>query len=701
MVSMFVVLMSLSCASAASTVYVNTTGNDTTGNGSAENPFLTIQKGVDNVTNGDTIIIAHGQYNGTGNTNLTINKNMIIIGERQADTVINGTDTSWIFLIQNGFNVTIQNLTLTNGNSSGIGGAINNQGNCVITNCNFKNNYADAFGGAIVNGGVLNLENSIFSDNNARTDGGALENYGNITAKNCIFHNNTVSRFGGAIDNWHGYFTAENCDFTANNASSGGAIYNLQMKLNVSYCNFIGNNATYGGAISNDYGNVSAHFNRFYNNTATNGTAIYYSDPINVGLFNATDNWWGSNNPLWENLINSTNGTLDTSTWLYMTINATPNRINDTLTSLITVSFNNRFDGTTVTPFDSTEGHIPDGTPVDFSLINAYFWPYGSLNESDVGTVNGTASVLFTASYAGVQYINASTDDQNVTTNVTIDPAAYLRISKEFRDAPWGSVITSAYYNQKIYALVKVRNNGPDAASFSVLDVLSGLNWTGNYYVLSAVGSYIPTPDSWVPNDSYNSFNGTHWTVPSLGTFIGSERWLAIECIVKAVGVNAVSNQAQTINQTAYAYNGFASYKANLTTVPTPTKTFTLSVKNTGTGRIKAVYYVTVYRPDNAAPIFKKYLFYLNPGKSTSFNIGTYALGTAISTDEFVYNYAYSRKTVSLVNTWTATGLAPYVQNFLVANVPASVSKGTIARKRFWINQASLGVQIVVPPKLM
>jgi outer membrane protein assembly factor BamB len=145
--------------------------------------------------------------------------------------------------------------------------------------------------------------------------------------------------------------------------------------------------------------------------------------------------------------------------------------------------------------------------------------------------------------------------------------------------------------------------------------------------------------------------------------------------------------------------NQYANSTANIHAIGE--KIFTLTVKNTGTGRIRAVYYVTVYRPGIVAPILKKYSFYLNAGQSTNFNVGTYAVGTSVSTDEYVYNVASSKRKVSLVNTWTATGLTPYVQYFAAANVPVSSSKGVIAKYRFWINRNALGVLIVRPPSLL
>ncbi|BDZ68722.1 beta strand repeat-containing protein [Methanobacterium ferruginis] len=440
-----------------------------------------------------------------------------------------------------------------------------------ITNCTFTNNTASS-GGAISNNCTVN-GTAISEEGNAT----ALSN-GNInsTITGCTLANNTAT-YGGAISDYCD-MDLEATSTNANTSVNGNCTINNTIIDNT----LINNTATYGGGLSAAYSyniqqlihsgsatinhelNLTSevHFNRIIGNTAALGSAIFgfYSSTAN-----ATYNWWGSN----DNPASQISGYVNYSPWLFMIINATPDTINNTQTSTITVSFNNySSDGSSSSPLDPNLGHIPNGVPVTFSLIGDIL---GSLDEPlAVTTTTGTASILFTASNVGIQQINATTDNQNVTATVTINPASYVDITKEFRDLPWGEVITTAYYNDKIYAIVKVHNSGPDnTTSINVLDLLDGLTWTGNYYVYRTVGSYPNTESAWVLNDLEHPFNGTNWDVGSLSTMIGSERWLAIEVMVNQTGT--VSNYAETVNQSSYAYQGYDNYTAYLTANVDPT----------------------------------------------------------------------------------------------------------------------------------
>lgn len=852
-------------------------GLDTNDGYSWNTAKLTIQNATGTVSSNGVVTIADGVYSGTGNTNITINQNMTIQGLSQTGTVIDGSGTNWIFNITSGVNVTFCNLTFTNATAY-RGGAIYNHGDTTVKDCTFTKNTATnpdmlgGSGGAICNfadeGNVTStVTNCIFNFNNGYR-GSAIMNYcvnddyvistitnciftnntagfsGTVyniadtgyvinTVNNCTFTNNTATGNGGAIANFCRYSgsinaTVTNSTFNSNHASAGGVIaiwlYDGVVNFTATSSTFTNNTAQIGGVVycpkwNGGSINSTFHFNRFVGNTASAGSAIYRD----YGSVNATLNWWGSNADPSGQIV----GLVDYSPWLFMTINATPETINNTQTSLITVSLNNySSDGSSSSPLDPNLGHIPDGVPVTFSLIDG---PLGTLG-SQTGFINGTASIIFTANAAGVQHVNATIDNENRTVTITINPighvnitktadnstpnywdgvtftitagnegpddvegleitdilpngltlisadthgfgsynsgiwnigklangttailtlfvnatstgtftnwanvtaqttydlkpwsqdntiitvpsaadiavekafydydgdyeiasgnywdiistrilvtnngpdtatnvvisdilgsglsfvdewwvkwdindwywnlndasfdpatmtwtipslpagqtaaldimtnltstgtlhnyaelvssetydwnhtnnndtayltvpeASYLSIYKEFRDLPWGNVITTAYYNDVIYAIVQVKNQGPDTTSVSILDTMTGIVWTGNYYVLSNVGSILPTPGSWVLNDTVNTFNGTNWNIPFLNTFIGSEKWVAIEGIINQTGINTASNHAETVDQNTYPYKGYANYTANLTTLAAPT----------------------------------------------------------------------------------------------------------------------------------
>ncbi|BDZ68671.1 hypothetical protein GCM10025860_21190 [Methanobacterium ferruginis] len=669
--------------------YVATTGSDSN-NGSSTNPFLTLEKAITEVRTGGRIHIANGEYTGTLNRGLTINKNITIFQDTwitgtETSAIINADDTNLIFVINTGVTVTLQNLTLTHGSF--------------------------VFGGAILNQGILNILNCTFSDNTAWLFGGAIYSDGNLTISNSIFTGNSVPESdpgyaGGAICNMAD-MNITNCTFTQNSAGTGGAIlsqnYLSDFLVTVRDSVFTENYASYyGGAFyiyDGDYTNNIIHFNRIVGNTAQEGNAIY----IAYGSVNATLNWWGSNtDPSTINnlLVMETGCDVLSDPWLVLRSSADPESIYNGQIS--TVTANLLYDSGVLTDPDHPDlyyhnpvnGHVPDGIPVTFSLIDG---PLGTL-ASQTSFVNGAASIIFTATAVGVQHVNATIDDENATATINIAPcghvsitktvdnstpnygdsitftitahnqgpndiigleitdqlpegfdifpaivtfvssqasqgsynettgvwnigtllngadailnitcnitatgtctnwanvtaqtthdilawskddatitvpaAAYLTIYKEFRDLPWGDVISTACYNDVIYAIVMVQNQGPDSTSVSVLDLFNGINWTGNYYVLSNLGSILPTPDSWELNDPVNTFNGTHWNIPFLNTFIGCVKVLAIEGIVSQTGTDAVSNYAETIDQSTYAYQGYDSYTAYLTTSVAPT----------------------------------------------------------------------------------------------------------------------------------
>jgi predicted outer membrane repeat protein len=250
-------------------IYVNSSSGNDAYNGlnstwisGLNGPKATIKNATGTVTTNGTVYISRGTYN---ESNIQINTNMKIMGENQANTIINGKQSgNNIFTIATGVNLTIINLTLTNATS----------------------NY-----GAIFNNGTLTVDKSTFTNNNATNQGGAIFNNDgcNLTVNNSTFIKNTASSDGGAIGNF-GTLTVDNSTFTGNTATYGGAIISGGI-LTVNNSTFINNTASYyAGAIFN-YGTGVVNFNRIIGNSAPHGSAIY-----NLGkTLDARYNWWGSN----------------------------------------------------------------------------------------------------------------------------------------------------------------------------------------------------------------------------------------------------------------------------------------------------------------------------------------------------------------------------------------------------------------------
>ncbi|HOI41203.1 MAG TPA: DUF11 domain-containing protein [Methanobacterium sp.] len=239
--------------------YVSTTGLDSNTGDSFDTAYLTIQKGLDNVSNAGTVHIEAGTYTGPGNTNLDVKTAEVTIsGAGQDQTIIDGQNTNQVLVVNPGEKVTIQDLTIQNGSVNGDGGGINNDGDLTIDNCKISGNTASQYGGGIFNRGTLAIDNSNITGNHAVFNGGGI-------------HNHVVD----------GTITITNTYITENNATHGGGIFNQYGTINVIDSHIHGNTATYGGGINNYYNTASMNIigSTINENTATlTGGGLYIYD---------------------------------------------------------------------------------------------------------------------------------------------------------------------------------------------------------------------------------------------------------------------------------------------------------------------------------------------------------------------------------------------------------------------------------------
>lgn len=264
-------------------LYVNgTSGNDAWDGTSpvyvsgTVGPKKTIKNAASVVSSSGTVKIAEGTYK---EQNIVINRNMNIQGGNQNKTIIDAQSLGRIFIIGQGVTLSINNLTLTNAQSTSYGGAIYNyKGNLNVNNITFKDNkVTNGNGGAIYNtNGIVTVTNSFFSNNSASNAGAIFNPLRSILRiHNNVFSYNTATYGGGAIYNL-GYATLGYNNFNNNKANSGnGGAINNQGTITINKGNFSFNTANnHVGAAINNYGNCTVTYSSFSNNTATEG-AIY------------------------------------------------------------------------------------------------------------------------------------------------------------------------------------------------------------------------------------------------------------------------------------------------------------------------------------------------------------------------------------------------------------------------------------------
>jgi CSLREA domain-containing protein len=226
-----------------------------------------------NLTPGqDTITLPAGTYlfhlAGTGEStagsgDLDIWEDVIITGDGQGSTIVDGNHLDGVFEVLPDAQVVISNLTVRNGlrsEATGNGAGILNMGNLTLTNVTVSGNQSSN-GGGISNGGQMTMNNVSVSSNSAVTYGGTQETgYG-----------------GGIFNNTDANLTISNSTFTNNAAQRNGAgiFSNTDARLAIhGTSSFSGNTSlAYGGAISNS-GDLSVADTSFDQNTADDGGAI-------------------------------------------------------------------------------------------------------------------------------------------------------------------------------------------------------------------------------------------------------------------------------------------------------------------------------------------------------------------------------------------------------------------------------------------
>ena len=274
--SFFITLIMFIANLNAGVIHVSTGGSDDSGDGTVDNPYLTIQKGIDEAMDMDTVYVSNGIYEG----GLEIsNKAISLIGESREETKINQPISSpQVSVIDSDQGLTrIHNFRIKQG-SSNDGGGIYSSGSIIeVKNVDFSNNYSYGHGAAInsIDSDVI-VENSTFSSNTSANMGGAIfvDPLTTCEIYNSSFENNGAL-WGGAIATiGGGKLLVEGCNISFNTASGNNP------NPNYDYPTFGG-----GGGIYQEWSDSLEIYNtQILNNTAANGAgggiAIYLSNDI-------------------------------------------------------------------------------------------------------------------------------------------------------------------------------------------------------------------------------------------------------------------------------------------------------------------------------------------------------------------------------------------------------------------------------------
>jgi hypothetical protein len=291
----FVVIV-LSSAVFATTRYVNAvTGSNSNNCLSPTSPCKSIGRAISLSASGDAIVVAAASYT----ENLSISKNLTLIGAGTAESIVDGGASGSVVTISGTAHVSLSKMTIRNGHAVYGGGIDSNSGTVTLNNDVITQNVASEWGGGIYNKGTLVITNTTIAGNHATfictaaecyTNGGGIFNDGGTVSLN----KSTVSLngaspscqsrgfcigYGGGIFNNNGTLMISMSILRSNSANESGGIDN-RGKLTISNSTFTGNSAVFtrgnarGGGISNG-GVLTISNSTFSGNSAVGSTGSF------------------------------------------------------------------------------------------------------------------------------------------------------------------------------------------------------------------------------------------------------------------------------------------------------------------------------------------------------------------------------------------------------------------------------------------
>ena len=386
----------------------------------------TIAKALLCIGDGGTLILQPGIYfensiNLKNNATITANTSA---GYGAEDTIIDAERSGRIFNTGD-HSLTIDSLTLLNGKADHGGAIYSGPGGLNITSSEFNGCTAD-YGGAIYScsGGTVIVSSSEFNGCLTFNSGGAIlsGSGGTVTVKSSEFNDCSAVNSGGAIYIYTGSnLSIASSGFTGCSASSysGGAIFSSSSSIvDITSSTFTECSAIWRGGAICSYKGGSIHSSRI-SRCSPEVPAVYSRND-----FNATDNWWGTN----EDPSGFTEGSVTYDPWLVLEAAPDPVILTNGGTSVIRANITRDMKGDS-----SSSGElVPDGIPVTFDLVGGS----GSLSVTKGKTNGGVNGTAFTPADPGLATITAKADDQTVCALIWVTSGASFSVAPTAGVAP-------------------------------------------------------------------------------------------------------------------------------------------------------------------------------------------------------------------------------------------------------------------------
>jgi hypothetical protein len=301
-------LICLAAVESASAATFTVTNTNDSGAGSLRAAVITANSTADNDTIEFAIPASDPNCTAGGVCTITLTSGELVVNSAStagtltitnttgaSNLLISGNNTSRVFFVDSGGNLTINGVTITYGNGTGT------------TNSSFNN-----VGGGIANfGGTMTLTNSTVSGNTANNGGGIFNDFGGtVTLTNSAVSGNTAAFGGGIYNDVSSTMTLTNSTVSGNTANNGG-IFNFGGTLNLTSVTVTNNRATNtncttcAGGINNFNSGIANLNNTIVagNFNANAGSPDFFGAISSTSSFNIIGNGLGT-----TGITNGTNG---------------------------------------------------------------------------------------------------------------------------------------------------------------------------------------------------------------------------------------------------------------------------------------------------------------------------------------------------------------------------------------------------------